>query len=163
MRLLGIALLLLVLSGCWSQDEMLRIQKNGDVSMAIIVMPDWEFTTKDEVDSKAARYEEEMRKAGWKLQKNTEALANGEFNLHYVLSGNLHKVSAETSFYEIVSRNSKEIKIKFLTPSVDEERVYRKLYFDYSIANTATVFDKNRSLVQEVGTVNQADTYIISL
>lgn len=163
MKFLGIALLFLVLSGCWSQDEMLRIQKNGDIRMAIIVMPDWEFTTKDEVDSKAARYEEEMRKAGWKLQKSTETLANGEFNLHYVLSGNLHKVGAETSFYEIVSRNSKEVKMKFLTPRVDEETVYRKLYFDYSIANTATVFDKNRSLVQEVGRVNQADAYTISL
>ena len=163
MRYLGIALLFLVLSGCWSQDEMLRIQKNGDTTMAIIVMPDWEFTTKGEVDAKATRYEEEMRKAGWKLQKSTETLANGEFNLHYVLSGNLHKVGAETSFYEIVSRNSKEIKIKFLTPHVDEERVYRKLYFDYSIANTATVFDKNRSLVQEVNRVKAHDTYTISM
>lgn len=163
MKFLGIALLLLVLSGCWSQDEMLRIQKNGDIAMAIIVMPDWEFTSKDEVDSKAGRYEEEMRKAGWKLQKSTETLAAGEFNLHYVISGNLHKVGAETSFYEIVSRNSKEIKIKFLTPHLDEEKVYRKLYFDYSTANTATVFDLNHSLVQEVGTVNEADTYTISL
>ncbi|MHC9509626.1 hypothetical protein [Kangiella sp. M94] len=163
MRYLGIALLFLVLSGCWSQDEMLRIQKNGDITMAIIVMPDWEFTTKEEVDSKAARYEEEMRKAGWKLHKSTETLSNGEFNLHYVLSGNLHKVGAKTSFYEIVSRNSKEINIKFLTPRIDEERVYRKLYFDYSIANTATVFDKNKSLVQEVETVNEQNTYIITL
>ncbi len=163
MRLLGIALLILVLSGCWGQDEMLRIQKNGDVSMAIIVMPDWEFTTKGEVESRASGYEDEMRKAGWTIQKSTEGYQNGDYDLHYVLTGNLLKVSAKTSFYEIVSRNSKEIRIKFLTPLVEEDMVYRKLYFDYSIANTATVFDKNRSLVQEVGRVNQADAYTISL
>lgn len=163
MRYLGIALLFWVLSGCWSQDEMLRIQENGDITMAIIVMPDWEFTSKDEVESKAGAYEQEMRKSGWTVQRSTEGSAAGEYDLQYVLTGNLLKVSQKTSFYEIVSRNSNEVKIKFLTPRVDEEKVYRKLYFDYSIANTATVFDKNRSLVQEVGTVNQDDVYTVSL
>lgn len=160
---MGIVVLLLALSGCWSQDEMLRIQKNGDVSMAIIVMPDWEFTSRDEVESRAGAYEQEMRKAGWTVQKSTDGSSGGEYDLQYVLTGNLLKVSQKTSFYEIVSRNSSEVKIKFLTPRMDEENVYRKLYFDYSIANTATVFDKNRSLVQEVGTVNQDDVYTVSL
>lgn len=163
MKLLGVAVLLLALSGCWSQDEMLRIQKNGEVSMAIIVMPDWEFTSKNEVESKASGYEEEMRKAGWKLQKTNEAYGDGYYDIHYVITGNLLKVSPKTAFYEIVSRNREEIKIKFLTPRLDEELVYRKLYFDYSIANTATVFDKNKSLVQEVARVKQEDIYTISL
>lgn len=163
MKLLGIALLLLALSGCWEQDEMLRIQKNGDVSMAIIVMPDWEFTSKNEVESKAGAYEEEMRKAGWKLQKTSEPYGDDYYDIHYVITGNFLAVSPKTSFYEIVSRNPKEIKIKFLTPRLDEETVYRKLYFDYSIANTATAFDSNRSLVQEVARVKQEDIYTISL
>ena len=163
MKFLGMVLFIVVLAGCWSQDEMLRIQKNGDMTMAIIVMPDWEFTTQEEVSSKAASYEEEMRKAGWKIQKSSESYSDGSYDLHYVLSGNLHRVSAKTSFYEIHSRNGREIQISFLTPRIDEERVYRKLYFDYSIANTATVFDSNKSLVQEVGTVNEDDRYTISL
>lgn len=162
MRLLGITLAFLVLSGCWWQDEMVQIQKNGDMTMAIIVMPDWEFTSKEEVESRAASYEDEMRKAGWLINKTTESTANGEFNLHYILKGNLLRVNQKTSFYEIVARNSKQVTIRFLTPRIDEEKVSRKLYFDYSIANTATVFDKNKSLVQEVDTVNEDDRYTIS-
>lgn len=125
MKFLGMILSIALLAGCWSQDEMLRIQKNGDTTMAIIVMPDWEFTTKEEVSSKAASYEEEMRKAGWIIQKTSKTYSNGSFDLQYVLTGNLHKVALSTPFYEIISRNQKEIKIRFLTPSIDEERVYQ--------------------------------------
>ena len=158
-----IVCLFAVLTGCWSQDEMLRIQKNGDITMAIIVMPDWEFTTKEEVDSKAKSYEQEMQKAGWAVQKSLEKQSDNTYDLHYVIRGNLLNVSEKTAFYDIIARNKKEIVIRFLTPRIDEERVYRKLYFDYSIDNTATVFDKNKSLVQEIGTVNEDERYTISL
>lgn len=163
MRFLLIIMSILVLGGCWAQDEMLRIQKNGDVSMAVIVMPDWEFTSKSEVDSKANQYEEEMRKAGWTLNKSFNGDEGDYIDLHYVISGNLHKVNAKTSFYEITKRDSKTVIIKFLTPTFDGEPVDRKIYFDYSVANTATVFGKDRSLVQEIDRVDRENIYTISL
>ena len=123
MRLLVLGILLLLVSACWEQDEVISIENNGHMKWLVIAKPDWEISSVEGVKDDLERYVSQMREAGWSIQ--TKSGVAKDQDVVVGLSGSLEKVAKKTDFYKIHSVNQASVKIEFLCPIIDDLRLRR--------------------------------------
>lgn len=134
MKLAIIGILCLLISACWEQDEVISIDKKGNIQWLVIAKPSWGLTSLSEVETKSNAYVQKMNEAGWtttlKAIEDTKDVVVG-------LEGNILKVSTRTPFYNIVDRNNTKVELEFLCPYFGQEYVVRSIKFKPASASAS--------------------------
>lgn len=156
MRLAIIGALCLLISACWEQDEIIAIDKKGNIQWLVIVKPPWELTSLSEVKTKANQYVQEMKEAGWKAKLkpivDTKDIVVG-------LEADISKVAKRTSFYNIVDRNNTKVELEFLCPHFSGESIVR--YIKFKPASDSASLENNSGERVAVATCNDSRKYSI--
>ncbi|WP_223671329.1 hypothetical protein [Kangiella shandongensis] len=128
MRTLIIGLFCLIIGGCYFQDEVISIDREGNIWWMVIVKPYWEYTTPEEVEEQLEAILNSMQTKGWKTRVRNKTIRANE-DVIVALTGNIMTVGKETEYYKILSREKGLARIQFLSPGSGDDEVGRKIKF----------------------------------
>jgi len=137
----SLLVILLLLSGCWKQDDVISIAKDGAVtfkSTVVITADDLSFK---DVETLSSDYEGDLVRAGWKVQRKWLSKST-PFTLVFTGQGNLHSVAKVTEFYEIRKAGANMLTIMFKSVEGQGGKSSRTIRFQNPSVNEARIEDE---------------------
>jgi tetratricopeptide (TPR) repeat protein len=147
--------LILVLAGCWTQQDSITINIDGNVKFtSLITIPDEkkEFKIAD-INKICSDLLKQLGKSGWAAKKEWIS-EKRPYKLKFTGAGNLSKVSNRTDFYSVRKTAEEEYRIKFRTVGAGP----RSISFD----GNAYVFDLRGNKIKKIDNVAKDKEYIIT-
>lgn len=154
---------LFFLTGCWTQNDVITISSNGDVTFeSDVVITEKGFTFND-IEELSSEFMKDLVAAGWEVRKKW--LSRKEpFKLLFSGSGNLKKVGSAGDFYELDRNYENKFRIRFIPAESKGGKSSRSIVFQTSMLRSdATVLGPNGKPVSEIKHVFDSKWYTIIL
>ena len=161
-QLIFLLILSVLMSGCWSQQDVITIKSNGIIKFeSEVTITEKDFSQKD-VDELTSEFMKELLQAGWQVNKKWIS-KSAPFKLSFSGKGNLHKIQSAKDFYRIKKIDEKTFEIRFLAAETDGGKSSRNIVFKQKIFGGAKVVDSEGKVVKKIQDVSGEKIYKILL
>jgi hypothetical protein len=151
-----------LISGCWSQQDVITIKSNGIIEFkSEVTITEKDFSTKD-VDELTSEFMEALQSAGWQVNKKWIS-KSAPFKLSFSGKGNLHKIESASDFYRVKKIDEKTFEIQFSAAETDGGKSSRSIVFKQKLFGGAKVVDSKGKIVKKIQNVFDDKTYKIIL
>ncbi len=160
----GASLLLLVLlSGCYEEKDVITISKDGlmHFESTVTIKDSEKKLSQESVQQTAAQVVSKLQQAKWNIEMAWLSKQR-PYQLTFSGEGNLADVDKVTDFYRLYKVDDKTYTISFLTAGNDAEKSARSIVFK-SPPGQGEVIDRKGQPVFKIASASQSDLYGIKL
>ena len=147
-----------VLTGCWQQEDTIRIKSDGTTTFeSLVTMTDDSMSLKD-AEGLTSDFMKSLQNAGWKVEKK---LLSEKKPIKYKFSGqgNIRQVKNVNDSYRIEKVDEKNFTITFSSPSSKKGRGKgeggRSIRFDQPFFGGARILDAQGKKVDSIPEVSR--------
>lgn len=155
---------LLLVSGCYTQEDTITIKKSGQVTFDSIVTvedPDKQFNY-ETLKVQSFRALDDLKDGHWTVQQKGLSWER-PYKFEFKGQGKLSEVAEHTKFYTLQKVNDKQYEITFAVPKIHDKQVKRSIIFAKASDENATIYDPDGKPVIKVDSVSPETVYTIKL
>jgi len=161
LKLIAAAASLLLLVGCWTEKDDIRIKADGSTTFQTEVTITDEKMSVDEVEKSSDSYKDILTKAGWTVEKKWLSKSK-PFRLKYTGSGNLATVKSCQDLYSITKVDEKRYRFYFFSGPPVNGKPTRSITFNKGLTGGAKIVDL-KGEVSEIANVNSNVPILVTL
>jgi hypothetical protein len=154
-----LAVMSMLMAGCWEQNDDVTIRENGDVTFRSIVTITDEKMKMEDVREASRGFLDPLGKAGWALEQRWLS-ERFPYRMEVTGAANITDIADASDFYRLRKLDEKTYEVRFTGSELPWEK--RQMTFSCGLLEScAKVIDRNGNEIRKIEQVTEDEVYRI--